>query len=529
MFVYPNIQMSSLAPQGIGYLSAMLKREGFDVQLFDSTFYLNQLTGDANNEKVYLSIVRPFSWEERGIKPKTSNMIEDFNQAVDSFQPDLLAFSVVENTWYLADEMMRGLRTRVPTIVGGVFPTYAPEIVIRHPKVDYVCRGEGEIALSQLCRALADGEETDRIQNLWIKRDGSILKNPIGLGIPLDDLPFPDWSIFEEQSLYRPMQGRVYKTIGVETQRGCPYKCTFCNSPSNNLIYKAESGSVFYRKKSVERVRAELEFMVKHHNPEFIYFVVDTFLALSDREFAEFSEMYQDYRIPFWMNTRAETMNEWRSDELEKMNCLRINIGVEHGNPEYRAQMLKRPVSNERMLNAFQTATDRSFTTVANSIIGMPDETRDLIFDTIEFNRQLPADIEASGAFIFTPYHGTPLRDYAIAKNYVEDGVVCSLSSTRGSIINMPWLSTEEIQGICRVFSFYVKFPKDRWPEIREAEKMTEAGNRKFESLRDEFVATYRRSEVGPKDVSSFDLVIDGDKDWSKADKRLGDAYADLH
>ncbi|WP_193186394.1 B12-binding domain-containing radical SAM protein [Nisaea sediminum] len=521
--------MSSLAPQGIGYLSAMLKQEGMQVELFDSTFYLNQLTGDANNEKVYLSMVRPFSWEERGIRPKTTNMLDDFNKMVEEFEPDLLAFSVVENTWYLADEMMRGLRTRVPTVVGGVFPTYAPEIVISHPKVDYICRGEGEVALSELCRALADGEDTTRIQNLWVKEDGTVHKNRVGLGIKLDDLPFPDWTIFEEQSLFRPMQGRVYKTIGVETQRGCPYKCTFCNSPANNDIYKEESGSVFYRKKSVERVHAELEYMRKTQNPEFIYFVVDTFLALGDREFAEFSEMYQDFKVPFWMNTRAETMNDWRSDELEKMNCLRINIGVEHGNPDYRANMLKRPVSNERMLTAFESAAGRSFTTVANSIIGMPDETRDLVFDTVEFNRQLPSDIEASGAFIFTPYHGTTLRNIAVQKGYVEDGVVCSLGTTRGSIINMPWLSTEEIQGLCRVFSFYVKFPKERWPEIKEAEKLTDKGNAKFEALRDEFVATYRRSDVNPKDVSSYDLVLNGEDDWKKAERKSGDMYADLH
>ena len=35
------------------------------------------------------------------------------------------------------------------------------------------------------------------------------------------------------------------------------------------------------------------------------------------------------------------------------------------------------------MLNAFKMVAEKNYTTVANSIIGMPDETRELIFDTI--------------------------------------------------------------------------------------------------------------------------------------------------
>lgn len=522
LFVYPNIQMSALAPQGIGYLSAMLKREGIQTALFDSTFYISQFTSDTNQEKVDLSIVRPFDWKDRGIEPKHADMLQDFRDMVDDYQPDLIAVSVVENTWYIADALLSALERHVPTIVGGVFATYAPNIVLKHPNVDWVCRGEGEIALLALCKTICAGADTLRIPNLSAKSaDGELIHNSVGTGINMDDLPFPDWSIFEEQSLFRPMQGRIYKTIGVETQRGCPYKCTFCNSPSNNYLYKDEGAGSFHRKKSVKRVAEELDYMVKEHGPEFIYFVVDTFLAVGDNELAEFSEMYQSYKIPFWMNTRAETINPWRAEELEKMNCLRINIGIEHGNEEYRRKVLHRPVTNERMLEAFNDCAGRSFVTVANSIIGLPEETRELAFDTIKLNRQLPQDIEASGAFIFTPYHGTPARQHAIKKGYVEPDSICSLNVTKGSILDMPQFTSDEIQSLSRVFSFYVKMPETRWDEIAEVE--TSGDNERFSALRDEFNRDFRRSDLNPKDVSSFDLVVDKDS-WAKA----GD-YSDLH
>ena len=268
--------------------------------------------------------------------------------------------------------------------------------------------------------------------------------------------------------------------------------------------------------------------MQKQYGPEFIYFVVDTFLAMSDRELDEFSEMYQSYKIPFWMNTRAETVNEARADHLEKMNCLRMNIGIEHGNEEYRKKVLKRAVSNEKMLNSFQACAGRSFTTVANSIIGLPEETRELAFDTIEFNRQLPKEIEASGAFIFTPYHGTPLRVEAVARGHVAEDSICSLNVTKGSLLDMPQFRPEEIQGLCRVFSFYVKMPREKWSDIAVAEKFSKEGEAMFETVREDFLANYRRSNTSPKDVSSFDLVV-GSDEWEKAQDPRPEDFSDLH
>ena len=139
------------------------------------------------------------------------------------------------------------------------------------------------------------------------------------------------------------MQGKIWRAVGLETQRGCPYTCTFCNSPSNNVEYKAETGGKFTEKKH-QTIKKELDFLVKKYDPNLIYFVVDTFLAMSNREFDELKELYSDYKIPFWMNTRAETITEHRAAGLEEMNMLRMNIGIEHGNYEYRKNYLKRNV-----------------------------------------------------------------------------------------------------------------------------------------------------------------------------------------
>ena len=128
-----------------------------------------------------------------------------------------------------------------------------------------------------------------------------------------------------------------------------------------------------------------------------------------------------DFKIPFWMNTRCETMTEKRAKKLEDMNMLRMSFGIEHGNQQYRKDILKRNLTNERMLSAFRMTADKKYVTNGNCIIGMPEENRELIFDSIEFTRQLPNEVERTGAFIFAPYHGTALRDLAVEKGYIKD------------------------------------------------------------------------------------------------------------
>ena len=198
---------------------------------------------------------------------------------------------------------------------------------------------------------------------------------------------------------------------------------------------------------------------------------------MSNREFDELKELYSDYKIPFWMNTRAETINEYRAAGLAEMN-----IGIEHNNYDYRRNYLKRNVKDEVQIKVFEIAAEHDYASCANSIIGMPDETRDLIFNTIRFVRKLPDNIDATGAFIFAPYHGTPLRDLAIRKGYIKDEEICSLSNTSASMLRMPTITKNEIQGLAKVFSLYTKFPESRWPEIKIAEKDDVEGTKMMEN-----------------------------------------------
>ena len=502
--------MSALMPQSIGIFTALLKKEGYSLDLFDCTYYQDidelMLGKNTNEEKVQNRNVAKYDnteWNQKGVKPKLG-IVKDFQNKIYSFQPDLILVSVLESTYYLAIHLLSSIplhKRKFKTLFGGVFATYAANKIIKNDQVDYVCRGEGEGAIVELCDALTSNKRIDKIANVMVKHEGTIISNNMRPPVDINTVPIPDWDLFEPGSLYRPMQGKIWRAVGFETQRGCPYTCTFCNSPSNNVEYKNETGGKFHRKKSITRLKEELDFLVKKYDPNLIYFVVDTFLAMSNREFDELKELYSDYKIPFWMNTRAETINEYRAASLEEMNMLRMNIGIEHGNYEYRRNYLKRNVKDEVQIKAFEIASQHKYTSCANSIIGMPDETRDLIFDTINFVRKLPENIDATGAFIFAPYHGTPLRELAIQKGYIKDEEICSLSNTSQSMLRMPTITKDEIQGIAKVFSFYTKFPKERWPEIKIAEKEDEAGTHMFKKLGNEFDEIYRKYRASGMDL----------------------------
>jgi len=476
LLVYPNIQQCAMMPSSIGLFTSLLKNNGFSVDLFDCTFYIDD--SNANFDK-YQTFVQEFDWGEKS-KNFKKDMINDFINKVSDTEPDLIAISVVENTYPIGRNLIKSLPSRlkdIPKIWGGVFATFAPQIILNDNVGNFVCRGEGEVALINLCNKLYQGESTNKIPNLWVKDNGSITKNQMGPIVNLNELPIPDYSLFDDHAIYRPMQGKIRRAIGIETMRGCPYTCTYCNSPSQVTVHKEETGESFFRKKTIEKVREEIEYLHKLYNLELIFFIDDTFLAISKNRFEEFTTMYSDFKIPFWMNTRCETMTEYRAEKLDEINMLRMNFGIEHGNYDYRKNFLKRTLTNEQMINAFNMTSGKNYVTVGNCIVGMPEENRKLIMDTIEFTRMLPIDIEKTGAFIFAPYHGTGLREIAIRKNYLKDpNSICDIRYPETSMLDQPQLRKKEVIGLARCFGLYQTLPKSKWKWIEKAEQDNKEG-----------------------------------------------------
>lgn len=480
LLVYPNYSMVNLLPTNIGILTACLRQNGFIVDLFDTTFYR---TSEKTLDEIRVENlqVRKFSLEDMGVHFKPGNYIEDFKKKVAEFKPDLLGFTVVEDTWPQARTLIESVRDYpAPVIVGGVFPTLAPEVPIAHPDVDMICVGEGEYAIIELATHLMDRRDHSTIQNLWVKKDNQVVRNAMRPPIAMDEVPFGDFDLFEEERFYRPMQGKVMRMAPIETDRGCPYKCRFCEAPSLVGLYRETTGYYYFRRKSWSKVKEEVDLYIQKYNVNYIYFNAETFLAMNDREFDEFIKMYENVRLPFWMQTRIETITEHRVRSLERVNCNRISFGLEHGNEEFRRKIVGKSFTNKQMIDVFKLMDNSSIPITLNNILGFPGETRELVFDTIELNRQLGTD--SVNAYIFTPYRGTSMYNDAASKGYIDPDAETN-SIITSSILTMPTMSKDEIMGLVRAFSLYVKFPREEWPEIALAEKFTPEGDEKFHEL----------------------------------------------
>ena len=220
LFIYPNTEMATLVPINLSILAPCLKERGFQVDLFDTTYYHWEEIG-FEQKKVELLQLKPFSYEEKGVYFKNTDIFDDLRKKVAEYMPDLIAITLVEDTYELGMSLLSAIRDyNTPVIAGGVFVTFCKEDVIGNDDVDMICIGEGEGALVELCEKMFQKEDYSTIQNLWVKKDGMIVRNPIRKLADLDKLPFLDYDIFEAKRLFMPMYGKIYTMLHVEMDRG---------------------------------------------------------------------------------------------------------------------------------------------------------------------------------------------------------------------------------------------------------------------------------------------------------------------
>lgn len=507
LIVYPNLPLMLIPALAIALFTRVLREECYQVELFETTHYLDQEEDSSSENRFKMLNVREFSvTEDLGITIK-HDMFGDFRRKVESFRPDLMIFSVVEDAFLQALALLRRVQDlNIPHVFGGVFPTNAKERCFDFPEVKMIALGEGERTVVDVAEAVRQGKAIDTIAGTWSRLpDGTIRKNPVQ---PLADINRyrPDFSLFEESRFYRPMGGRVFKMIPVETYRGCPYSCTYCNSPAQRVFSKDNELGNFLRRKRMDVLRADLTEHYAAYKPTFFYFVDDSFLARPRQEIFDFCDMYEEFRLPFWFNTRAENCDAKALARLKEVGCYRISFGIECGNEEYRQRVLRRKITNAEMIDRFAMIADSGIAFSLNLIVGMPGETRELVMDTVELVRSVHG-YDALTVSIFTPYHGTVLRDVAVKNGWLDPQTITRHTTAR-SILTMPapFLSADDIDGLAAVMPLYCYFPKSEWPALRRAEGSDAEGL----AIRERYAEIYRKNFFGETQDSRKTFLVEG-------------------
>ena len=488
LLIYPGLFMQTALPLGLAYIAAALKSNNIDVNIFDTVCYQAPNEIDENDERAeFHHSTKKLDYASVGIVKKRTEMIEDFREALLEIKPDLIGLNAVESTFDRGVQLTREVKNYmdIPTIAGGIFPTLAPEIVLSEESIDMVCMGEGEELIVELCQALENGNDYTALQNLCFKREAKIIKNEVRKLKPLAEIGEPDFSCFDQHMFYKAMQGNLFKTIPLEISRGCPYHCTYCAEPSLKKLYKTYSIS-YFRKKSIQKLFDEIENLVTHYSPEFFYFATETFLAISDEELNRFIDLYKNIKIPFWIQTRPETITYDKILKLKEVGLFWLTIGIECGNEEYRRKHLKRKMSNDTIIDAAKILDELGQGASFNSILGLPFETRELIYETMELNRKIYKinRLIRANISIFTPFRGCELYDICIEKKMITpSSYISDTNISNTSMITLDSLSGDDLKGLYRTFPLYVYLPDEYLDRIAAAEQISETGNKEYEDL----------------------------------------------
>ncbi|MFA4859285.1 radical SAM protein [Methanoregula sp.] len=474
---------------GLASLSAFLKAHGHSVKIFDTAFYGSTEEKSQTIVRTERLMSKPITDEDHYMPVNQTTVEEDLLKTIRKYQPHLIAFSIVEPTYDQSLKLSRFIKKHfntIPVVAGGVFPTLSPDIVIAEESIDMVCLGEGETILNELCERLAQKSGYTDVTGLWVKKDGVIHKNDPPRLLDINTLPFPDFTEFDPRLFYKPMQGKMYKMINIASSRGCPNQCTFCGAPQLRKFFKQYDCGLYYRHLTAKRLIEHIQYEIKVHNPDFIYFSTENFLSMKEDDFQTFITEYRKIKIPFWIQTRIDTITKERLEALREIGLLWITLGLEHGNEEFRTTILKRKYTNKLFLERMEILRDLGMGATLNNIIGFPFETRELVFDTIRLNRQLyerNPRLE-SNVCVFTPFRGCDL--YTICKEnglLGDEAYTSSQDQDEQSVLKFPKEFADTIAGMVRTFNLYIQLPEKYFEDLKIAETPTEEGDRMRKKL----------------------------------------------
>lgn len=496
LFIFPNIDTVTYKPVGLSTLAAVVKRQGHRARLFDTTFY--ETSGIHSNMVLHENIevgeeicnFVPVDITRYNLQKEKVNLKGEFLKVLKEFKPDVICASVLSAELHVAISLSRLAKSydaNIFTIIGGQHCYADPYSAINEEAVDSVCIGEAEYALIELFDKLESGVPYQNTKNFWFKKNNKIIKNPLGNYVkPLDDLPFLDYSIYDERQLLRIYFGNVYRSGDYTITRGCPGTCTYCLNKTINDLY----GDKTLRRYSVDRVIDELKYLKETYKLEMFRFQDATFLAIPQSYIEELSKKYSKHiGLPIIVDASPETVTDAKARTLKEMNCVSISIGVETGNEEYRINSLRKNVTNKQIIKAFDYLNKYGIRTVAFNMIGFPFETRKFIFDTIKLMRETRVKSPSIG-FVY-PFKGTPIRDTAIKYKLFDESIeknnVPQCSRDFQAIRN-PNISNEEYKGIFRTFIFYCKLPENMFNKISFAERFDKRGNEAFKECKEYYI-----------------------------------------
>ena len=274
-----------------------------------------------------------------------------------------------EITKYLASEVKK-INPNCTIIFGGAqIPDLAQDFFKQHPYVDIIAHGEGEYILENILTAYLKDKDYSQVKGIETKEFRNQLQERIN---ELDNLPSPYltntvWDLVEKVDGIRWI-------VGWETNRGCPYACTFCDWGSATFTK--------VRKWEESRLFKEIEWFAENKIP---------YIDCCDANFGIFQE--RDFRIAEKLKEVALKTNypervrpAWAKNSSEKIIPIAkqlqdggilgaVTLAVQSLDPDTLKIVKRANIKFDTFSELASTFRKNGIPTYTELIMGMPGET----------------------------------------------------------------------------------------------------------------------------------------------------------
>ncbi|ABB30350.1 Radical SAM domain protein [Geobacter metallireducens RCH3] len=233
-------------------------------------------------------------------------------------EPDAVGFSLylwnTEESGRIAAELRRN-RPGITIFAGGPQATADPLGTLTGGGYDFLILGEGEVPFLEVTARLADGRPFRGAPGTAWLDDGKLASRPQKPVALLDTIPSPFLSGIIEPGRYGGLLWQL--------SRGCDFACEYC------FDYKGTKG---VRRFSLERVDAELDFLVRHNVPQ--VFVLDSTFNVDAKRAKTILRMIRKRapHIHFHFEVRSEFLDREMARLFAGITCS-LQIGLQSADP----------------------------------------------------------------------------------------------------------------------------------------------------------------------------------------------------
>jgi len=360
------------------------------------------------------------------IKANSDHIVRILDAAVDKlslgqigagikkFEPDIIGMTL--STFSLLEcidiaKLAKQIDPGIKIIVGGIHVYIYPRETIELGCFDYGLLGEAENSVIKLLKKLEKKEDPSSIKGLVYKENGETkLTEMPELLTDLDSIPFPDRTLLPYKR-YNSIIAKANPITIMITSRGCPYKCIFCDRP--------HLGKSF-RFRSADNVVDEFEECHKLGIKEIL--VYDDTFTINKQRVKDICRnlIARKIKIYWGIRARVDTVDEEMLELLKKAHCVRVNYGVESGDPDV-LKRLNKGITLEQAEEAFTLTKKHGLDALAYFMIGCPGDTKETVETTLNFAKKLKPDY--CHFTVLMPFPSTKVYADALERGFIKKDV----------------------------------------------------------------------------------------------------------